>query len=67
VVFIPYAAIDLWQIGSYAIYGDKVIAAGDYILTDYSIYVPIVMLVILVFYGLLVRSLWKSTGKELVK
>jgi hypothetical protein len=67
VVFIPYAAIDLWQIGSYAIYGDKVITAGDYILTDYSIYVPIVMLVILVFYGLLVKSLWTSTGKELVE
>ncbi len=58
-VFLPYVLIDLWQIGSYAVLGDKVfLAGGDYLVTDYSIYVPIVMIVILVFYGVLIKKLW---------
>jgi hypothetical protein len=63
-VFLPYVLIDVWQIGSYAILGDQVFTAGgDYIVTDYSIYVPIVMIVILVFYAILIKQLWSFSPK----
>ena len=53
-VFLPYVLIDLWQIGSYAILGDSIfLPGGEYIRTDYSMYIPIVMIVVLVFYGLI--------------
>jgi hypothetical protein len=60
-VFIPYTLIDLWQIVSYAIFGDKIITPNGYVLTDYSVYIPVVMIVILVFYGFLIRQLWNSS------
>lgn len=59
-VFLPYALVDLWQLVSVAVFGMDVIAPGVYILTDPSIYVPLVMVVILVFYALLVRRLWDA-------
>jgi len=58
VVFLPYAVLDFWQLASFAVFGMDVIAPGPYILTDPSIYVPLVMIVILTFYALLVRRLW---------
>ncbi len=57
-VFLPYALVDLWQVASFAVFGMDVIAPGLYILTDPSIYIPLVMIVILTFYALLVRRLW---------
>ncbi|RLC66104.1 MAG: hypothetical protein DRI48_05445 [Chloroflexi bacterium] len=62
-VFLPYSLIDLWQIASFALFGMEVIAPGPYILTDPSIYVPIVMLVILTFYALLIRRLWSLPAR----
>jgi hypothetical protein len=61
VVFVPYALIDLWQLLSFATFGMDVIAPGPYILTDPSIYIPMVMIVILVFYGIILNRLWRST------
>ena len=59
VVFLPYVLIDLWQLVTYGALGDAVLSSSsDYVLSDFSIYVPIVMIVILVFYALLVRQLW---------
>jgi len=57
-VFLPYALVDFWQLASFAVLGMDVIAPGLYILTDPSIYVPLVMIVLLTFYALLVRRLW---------
>jgi len=59
-VFLPYALLDLWRLISFALYmlGLNVIVPGPYILTDPAIYVPLVMLVILVFYALLIKRLW---------
>jgi hypothetical protein len=36
---------------------------GEYVLTDPSVYVPLIMLVILTFYFFLVRRLWKTTAR----
>ena len=57
-IFVPYALIDLWQLLSFGIFGMDVIAPGPYILSDPSIYIPLVMLVILVFYVILLKRLW---------
>jgi hypothetical protein len=57
-VFLPYALVDFWQVVSFAVFGMDVIAPGPYILTDPSIYLPLVMIVILAFYALLLKRLW---------
>jgi len=58
--FIPYALIDLWQLLSFAVFGMDVIAPGPYVLTDPSIYVPLVMMVILTLYLVLIGRVWKA-------
>jgi hypothetical protein len=60
VIFLPYAAVDLLRTVSFSIWGTEVIAPGPYILTDPSLYIPMVMMVILVFYIVLLRRLWPS-------
>ncbi len=57
-IFLPYALLDFWQIVSFLAFGPDVISPGSYILTDPSIYIPLVMIVILVFYALLIKRLW---------
>jgi hypothetical protein len=59
-VFMPYALIDLWQLVSFAVFGMDVVAPGPYILTDPSIYVPVIMIVILTFYALLIKRAWEA-------
>lgn len=61
-VFLPYALLDMWQIISVALFGFDVIVPGPFILTDPAIYIPLVMIVILVFYALLIRRLWTETA-----
>lgn len=67
--FLPYALLDPWRIFSLvlAFLGVNVIAPGPYILTDPNIYVPLMMIIIVVFYGVLIRQLWKTApgGKRL--
>jgi hypothetical protein len=41
-----------------------VIDPGPYVLTDPSIYIPMIMIVILVFYGLLVKRLWQAVPSQ---
>jgi hypothetical protein len=61
VVFLPYALIDAWQLLSLGLFGMDVIAPGPYVLTDPSIYIPMIMILILTFYALLIRRVWKAT------
>jgi hypothetical protein len=61
-VFIPYALIDLWQLFSFAAVGMDAIAPGPYVLTDPSIYIPMVMIVTLTLYTLLIRRLWEAAS-----
>jgi hypothetical protein len=59
-VFLAYALLDIWRAISFVIWGSDIMAPGAYILTDPSLYVPIVMFVILSFYTILMTELWKS-------
>jgi hypothetical protein len=56
-VFLPYALVAIFQIAGFAILGMNALD-GAYILTDPSIYVPLIMIVILVFYAILIKRLW---------
>ncbi len=57
-LFFPYALIDVWRLLSYLIGGDSVIHNAGYVLTDPLIYIPVILLVLLVFYFLLLERLW---------
>ncbi len=59
-VFLPYALLDMWQVVTFVALGPAILADGLYVWTDPSIYLPLVMVVILVFYALLVKRLWSS-------
>ncbi|MBN1284448.1 MAG: DUF2029 domain-containing protein [Anaerolineae bacterium] len=63
VVFLSYALIDAVQILSFIVMGEGVLS-GPYVLTDLSIYIPVVMIVVLVFYGLLLRRLGNPATAE---
>lgn len=53
-----YAALDIWQIISYSIWGDAILWQGNsYMLTDPALYVPIILLVLLGFHAALLRTL----------
>lgn len=57
ILFAPYALLDIWRLISYIGLGDSVLYEGAYVLTDPLIYVPWIMMVLLVFYGLLLQRL----------
>jgi hypothetical protein len=57
VLFAPYALLDIWRLVSYIVAGDKILYEGSYVLTDPLIYVPWIMILLLVFYGLLLQRL----------
>jgi hypothetical protein len=61
-VFLPYTLIDVVRTISFAVWGLEVVAPGPYVLTDPSLYVPLVMIVILVFYALLIVRLQQSAA-----
>jgi hypothetical protein len=58
-IFLPYALVDVIQVVSYVVFGDSVVAPGPYVLTDPSIYLPIILFTLLVFYAVLVVRLWR--------
>jgi len=63
-IFGLYAFVDVIQLVSYIVGGDSlVVMQGEYVLTDPSIYVPLIMLVILTFYFFIIRRLWKSSAR----
>lgn len=56
-LFAPYALLDIWRLVTYGALGDSILYEGSYILTDPLIYVPWIMMVLLLFYGLLLQKL----------
>ncbi len=62
IVFLSYALLDFWQVASYLIFGPDIVANGGYVLTDPSIYIPLIMGVILAFYVLLLKRLWATSS-----
>jgi hypothetical protein len=60
-VFFPYALLDPLRIGGFilSLLGLNTVVPGPYILTDPAIYLPLMLFVAVVFYGLLVARLWK--------
>ena len=57
VLFAPYAFLDIWRLVSYLGFGDTVLYQGAYVLTDPLLYVPWIMIILLVFYGMLLSKL----------
>ena len=57
IAFLVYALIDVWQFTNFVMLGPLVVIPGPYVLTDPSIYLPIIMIVTLTFYALLVKNL----------
>jgi hypothetical protein len=59
-VFLPYSSVDALRLlgAALAPFGMRTILPGPYVLTDISMHVPLVMVVILTFYAVLVRRLW---------
>jgi hypothetical protein len=62
IVFAPYAFLDIWRLISYLAFGDDILFDGAYVLTDPLIYVPWILIILLVFYGLLVHNLWRGSS-----
>ena len=60
-VFLPYALVDIWRLITFAVWGSDIILSGLYVATDPLIYVPWIMIVTIVFYGIVVLRLWKAT------
>jgi hypothetical protein len=59
-LFLLYAFVDIIQFFSYIFGGeDIVVRGGAYVLTDPSLHLPLVMMVILSFYGIILRNLWQ--------
>lgn len=56
-LFAPYALLDVWRLVTYIALGDSILYEGSYILTDPLIYVPWIMMVLLLFYGLLLQKI----------
>ncbi|HEX2906306.1 MAG TPA: glycosyltransferase family 87 protein [Phototrophicaceae bacterium] len=57
-VFLPYALVDMMQLISYLALGEEVITPESYVLTDISIYLPVVMVTTVIFYLFVIRRLW---------
>ncbi|MBN1936569.1 MAG: hypothetical protein JW934_18040 [Anaerolineae bacterium] len=66
-VFMPYVFVDLIQAASFAVWGMSVVAPGPYVLTDPSIYVPVILIAILTFYAVLVGRLWRGAREPVVE
>lgn len=66
VVFLPYALVDFCQLVGVAVLGMDAILPGALFVTDPSIYIPLVMIVILTFYALLVKRLWRVSARQIV-
>lgn len=60
-LFAPYALLDVWRLVTYGALGDGILYQDSYILTDPLIYVPWIMMVLLLFYGLLLQKLNRFT------
>jgi hypothetical protein len=55
-VFLPYALLDFWRVACFAA-GSPFIDEA-YLQWDYSIHIPLTLIVVLVFYGYMVIKSW---------
>ena len=62
-LFAPYGLLDIWRLVSYIALGDSVLYEGAYVLTDPLIYIPWIMILLLLFYGLLLQQLNRTHTK----
>ncbi|MEO7840763.1 MAG: hypothetical protein ABIU06_15580, partial [Anaerolineales bacterium] len=62
ILFAPYALLDIWRLVSYIGLGDNVLYEGSYVLTDPFLYIPWILIIMLVFYGLLLQKLNSATA-----
>lgn len=62
-IFLPYAALDIWRLISYLSFGDAILYDDVYVLTDPILYVPWILILIIVFYGLLLQRLYQQQGQ----
>jgi len=51
--FLPYALVDLWRVASFALLGEDAMMSDVFVRTDYSLYIPLLMIVLLTLYTLL--------------
>lgn len=63
VSFTIYALVDVWRLVSFGIFGPRIIEPPNYILTDPTLYIPLIMIVIISLYFFLLRRLW-ATGDD---
>ncbi len=61
IVFAPYAFLEIWRFINFIIFGYDILIDGAYVRTDPFIYIPWILVILLVFYGLIVQRLWKTT------
>ncbi|MBN1875440.1 MAG: hypothetical protein JXA33_14515 [Anaerolineae bacterium] len=59
-VFLPYAFVDMWRLITFVLWGTNIVLPGLYVATDPLIYVPWIMIVTVVFYGIVILRLWKA-------
>lgn len=66
IAFLQYALLDVWQLAAFIVLGGSVLASGSalIILADPSALLPMTLFLILVFYGLLVKRLWRRSSHE---
>lgn len=60
IIFLPYAALDIWRLISYLSFGDSILYNDVYVLTDPILYVPWILVLIIVFYSLLLKRLFQQ-------
>jgi len=58
--FLLYALVDLWQLISYLVFGSEILIQDAYIATDPTMYAPVILILILIFYLILVNRLWPN-------
>lgn len=64
IIFAPYALLDIWRLVSYLGFGDRILYQGSYVLTDPLLYIPWIMMILLVFYGILLLKLNRLSVRE---
>lgn len=56
-IFVPYSLLDIWRLVTYIAFGDDILYQGAYLLSDPFLYIPWILIILLLFYGLLLHRL----------
>ena len=62
-IFAPYALLDIWRLVTYIALGDDILYDGAYLLSDPFLYIPWILIILLLFYGLLLQKLSRRYKK----